>query len=483
MDTPGIEVRPITDMTTNRHFCEVFFTDVRVPVANLVGVEGAAFKQTMAQLEHERGGIDRLVSNRALYEMAAARADRSDPIVRQTMARLETGYRLGRILVTREVLRQAPAGFSAATKCFCTEHEIDVAEFVFEVFGADGHAVDRRHPRARLRPRLHDHGRHLERDAQHPRRARVGAPTCRQRLSPPRFDIDGATHRRAALARRPRPVARRRSSPSTASPPTPGRGIRSPMQLPARSTSWRSTCAAADGSWTQPGPVGLRQHADDVAAVIEQTRRAGRGGRASMGTYVALLLAERHPAARAVARARRRRHGAVPARSARRDDGTVTPKDEFIDEVLDVSLGPVIERLGKVWPDRASYQAMWAQHPAFVDGIGPDLERNLLADLTETDGGFRMMVDPAAVRLNGRELFADDEVRTALDRHPEPATIDPRRVRTDGHSPAADRRRHDRPVPAAPLDPRRRAQPLHRHEQHRGATMVADEIRRAVALL
>ncbi|HSM65320.1 MAG TPA: acyl-CoA dehydrogenase family protein, partial [Ilumatobacteraceae bacterium] len=40
MDTPGIEVRPITDMTTNRHFCEVWFTDVRVPVANLVGVEG-----------------------------------------------------------------------------------------------------------------------------------------------------------------------------------------------------------------------------------------------------------------------------------------------------------------------------------------------------------------------------------------------------------------------------------------------------------
>ncbi|HQV58579.1 MAG TPA: acyl-CoA dehydrogenase family protein, partial [Ilumatobacteraceae bacterium] len=37
MDTPGIEVRAITDMTSNRHFCEVFFTDVRVPVENLVG--------------------------------------------------------------------------------------------------------------------------------------------------------------------------------------------------------------------------------------------------------------------------------------------------------------------------------------------------------------------------------------------------------------------------------------------------------------
>jgi alkylation response protein AidB-like acyl-CoA dehydrogenase len=137
MATPGIEVRPITDMTTNRHFCEVFFSDARVPVANLVGVEGAAFKQTMSQLEHERGGIDRLVSNRALYELALARADTSDPLVRQQVAALEIGYRIGRILVTREVLKQAPRGFSAATKCFCTEHEGRVAEFVASVLGAD----------------------------------------------------------------------------------------------------------------------------------------------------------------------------------------------------------------------------------------------------------------------------------------------------------------------------------------------------------
>jgi len=137
MDTPGIEVRPITDMTTNRHFCEVWFSDVRVPVANLVGVEGNAFKQTMAQLEHERGGIDRLVSNRALYEIAVERADRTDARIRQEMAAIESGYRIGRILVTREVLRQAPAGFSAATKCFCTEHEVRVAEFVERVLGAE----------------------------------------------------------------------------------------------------------------------------------------------------------------------------------------------------------------------------------------------------------------------------------------------------------------------------------------------------------
>jgi alkylation response protein AidB-like acyl-CoA dehydrogenase len=137
MNTPGIEVRPITDMTTNRHFSEVWFTDVRVPAKNLVGVEGGAFKQTMRQLEHERGGIDRLVSNQALYEMAKQRADTSDPLVRQEIAALETGYRIGRILVTREVLGQAPGGFSAATKCFCTEHEWRVAQFVSKVYGAE----------------------------------------------------------------------------------------------------------------------------------------------------------------------------------------------------------------------------------------------------------------------------------------------------------------------------------------------------------
>ena len=137
MDTPGIEVRPITDMTTNRHFCEVYFTDVHVPAENLVGVEGDAFKQTMVQLQHERGGIDRLVSNRFLYELALERADRSDPLVRQEIAGLETGYRVGRLLVYREVLQQAPAGFSAATKCFCTEHEWRVAQFVAKVLGMD----------------------------------------------------------------------------------------------------------------------------------------------------------------------------------------------------------------------------------------------------------------------------------------------------------------------------------------------------------
>ncbi len=135
MDLPGIEVRTIRDMVDNTHFCEIFFTDVRVPSENLVGVEGGAFKQTMVQLEYERGGIDRLVSNRPLYDHAMSVADLDDPLVRQEVARLEAGYHVGRLLVYREVLRQAPKGFSAATKVYCTEHEIRVADFAARVLG------------------------------------------------------------------------------------------------------------------------------------------------------------------------------------------------------------------------------------------------------------------------------------------------------------------------------------------------------------
>ena len=137
MDTPGVEVRPIRDMVGSSHFCEVFFDGVRVPEDNLVGVEGGAFRQTMRQLEHERGRIDRLVSNHALFRHACERADGDDPRVREEIAVLYTAYELCRLLVYRGALGQAPEGFSAATKTACTEHEQRVAAFAARTLGAD----------------------------------------------------------------------------------------------------------------------------------------------------------------------------------------------------------------------------------------------------------------------------------------------------------------------------------------------------------
>jgi alkylation response protein AidB-like acyl-CoA dehydrogenase len=139
MHSPGIDVRRIEDMTGDTHFCEIAFNDVRVPAGNLVGELNGSFKQLMRQLEHERGGIDRLVSNKRLYldVVTSDRIDTTDPIVRQDMAAIETAYRIGRLLVLRETLGQAPAGFSAATKVFCTEFEQRLADFCAKVLGPD----------------------------------------------------------------------------------------------------------------------------------------------------------------------------------------------------------------------------------------------------------------------------------------------------------------------------------------------------------
>ena len=141
-------------MTTNRHFCEVFFTDVRVPAAQPGRRRGRArSSRRCAQLEHERGGIDRLVSNRALYEMALARADRSDPLVRQEIAALETGYRLGRILVIREVLAPGAGRVLARRRSASAPSTRSGRRVRVRVLGAEATLWERRHPRARLRAR------------------------------------------------------------------------------------------------------------------------------------------------------------------------------------------------------------------------------------------------------------------------------------------------------------------------------------------
>lgn len=135
MSATGVEVRPIRDMTGNVSFCEVFFNDVEVHTDNLVGQQGGAFRQTMRQLDHERGGIDRLMSNHALYREALERSDRRDPRVRQQIATIETAYRVGRLMVYRSATG-IEGGRSAITKAFCTEHEERVAAFVAQVAGA-----------------------------------------------------------------------------------------------------------------------------------------------------------------------------------------------------------------------------------------------------------------------------------------------------------------------------------------------------------
>ncbi|SUZ96993.1 uncharacterized protein METZ01_LOCUS49847 [marine metagenome] len=57
MDTPGIEIRPLVDMTLNASFNEVFFTDVRIPADNIVGERGQGWLVANITLVYERGSL------------------------------------------------------------------------------------------------------------------------------------------------------------------------------------------------------------------------------------------------------------------------------------------------------------------------------------------------------------------------------------------------------------------------------------------
>ena len=57
MDTPGLEIRPLVDMTLKAGFNEVFFTDVTIPVDNIVGIRVEGWAVANATLGHERGSL------------------------------------------------------------------------------------------------------------------------------------------------------------------------------------------------------------------------------------------------------------------------------------------------------------------------------------------------------------------------------------------------------------------------------------------
>ncbi|HBR84786.1 MAG TPA: acyl-CoA dehydrogenase [Erythrobacter sp.] len=89
MDTPGVTVKPITDLTGAHEFNEVFFDAVRLPAHALLGEEGAGWKQATAELSLERSGPERYLSAMVLFlELVRHAETAQDPALAELVGRL-----------------------------------------------------------------------------------------------------------------------------------------------------------------------------------------------------------------------------------------------------------------------------------------------------------------------------------------------------------------------------------------------------------
>lgn len=161
MRTPGITIKPIVDMTGAHHFNEVFFDQVRIPKDCLVGEQDRGWYQIAGQLDYERSGIERLMSNYALLEAITEHVRTTGAIrrelVRHRLAQLHIELTMGRHLVYKVawLLSQGviPNAESATAKAYCTEFEQRLAQTASELMGGYGQLMPGS-PRALLAGRI-----------------------------------------------------------------------------------------------------------------------------------------------------------------------------------------------------------------------------------------------------------------------------------------------------------------------------------------
>ncbi|MGF1665557.1 MAG: acyl-CoA dehydrogenase family protein, partial [Acidimicrobiia bacterium] len=146
MDAPGVEVRPIKQMTGDLGFCEVFFTDAHIPAESLVGPENAGWALAKMTLGNERVSLS---SGGVLWGQGPETVDlidrvrgADDPRIRDRAVRLHIEAEVMRILGYR-ILSQLMAGRGpgpeAAVKKFMADrHGQTTMELAKDLSGPDG---------------------------------------------------------------------------------------------------------------------------------------------------------------------------------------------------------------------------------------------------------------------------------------------------------------------------------------------------------
>jgi alkylation response protein AidB-like acyl-CoA dehydrogenase len=151
MKTPGVEVRPIITMDGGHEVNETWFTDVKVPVANLVGKENEGWTYAKYLLVHERSGIAGVARSKKgierLKKIASVELDRGEPIIRnpdfaKKIAELEIDLTALEFTELRTLAREAQgkgAGpESSVLKIKGTEIQQRITELTLEAVGVYG---------------------------------------------------------------------------------------------------------------------------------------------------------------------------------------------------------------------------------------------------------------------------------------------------------------------------------------------------------
>jgi alkylation response protein AidB-like acyl-CoA dehydrogenase len=153
MKSPGIDVRPLRQMTGGSEFNEVFFDDVRTPASNIIGERGQGWAVSRATLKHERNliGSPKLMS--AQFELLLARAKSTlrggrpaieDPAVRDRIAEIEGYVRaaettnlrmLSATLHGEEIKAMLPM---MMIKLYSTDVMQMIAKAAYDLVGGDG---------------------------------------------------------------------------------------------------------------------------------------------------------------------------------------------------------------------------------------------------------------------------------------------------------------------------------------------------------
>ncbi|WP_230424827.1 acyl-CoA dehydrogenase family protein [Prauserella cavernicola] len=106
MDTPGVEVRPLRQMSGGSSFCEVFLDDVRIPDSLRLGEVGGGWSVTLATLGFERGHSGAEVDLGGGYAQLAEDARRlgrtHDPEVRRLLAEVWVAEQVATISAQRD---------------------------------------------------------------------------------------------------------------------------------------------------------------------------------------------------------------------------------------------------------------------------------------------------------------------------------------------------------------------------------------------